>query len=104
MNTMQIPVESLEQATQDAFNKAQALVNNNDSRRWQNAISRARRELITSPNPYMDWTGEELLILSPESNEIYAANGTCQCKAYTTAKYPCWHRAASRIVQRALGQ
>jgi hypothetical protein len=49
-------------------------------------------------NPYMEWQDGALLILSP-SNEIYEANGTCQCRAYLSG-YPCWHRAAARIVER----
>jgi hypothetical protein len=38
--------------------------------------------------------GDNLLVLSP-SNEIYRANCTCECKAFTLGQ-PCWHRAAAR--------
>lgn len=89
--------EQLLQASVDAFDKATAAPK--DSKRWQNAITRAWIELQS--NPYLEWVDDHLLILSP-SNEIYEANGTCQCPAYLKAKYPCWHRAAARIVQRAL--
>jgi hypothetical protein len=42
--------------------------------------------------------GDALLILSG-SNEIYRANGTCQCKAFSHG-HPCWNRAAARLVKR----
>ncbi len=47
---------------------------------------------------FMHYDGHALVILS-ESNEIYSANGTCQCKAFAHGK-PCWHRAAARLVTR----
>ncbi len=46
----------------------------------------------------MHYDGHALVILS-ESNEVYSANGTCQCRAYEFGK-PCWHRAAARLVAR----
>lgn len=73
-----------------------ALANTVDSKRWSNAIVRAVVEIEV--NPYMEWTNGTLLILSP-SNEIYEANGSCQCKAYEQG-FPCWHRAAARLIQR----
>lgn len=36
-----------------------------------------------------------------EAGVSYAANGACQCRAYS-AHTPCWHRAASRLVRNAL--
>ncbi len=69
-----------------------------DARRWQTAIAKAKRQL--EENPYIHDEGDALLILSPESLEIYHSNGTCQCKAYQSAKFPCWHRAAHRLVRR----
>ncbi|MET0466768.1 MAG: SWIM zinc finger family protein [Chitinophagaceae bacterium] len=47
----------------------------------------------------MHFDGHALLILS-DSNEIYTANGTCQCKAFQNGRRPCWHRAAARLVKR----
>ncbi|HEX8287286.1 MAG TPA: SWIM zinc finger family protein [Pyrinomonadaceae bacterium] len=35
--------------------------------------------------------------MSDTSNQVYTANGTCQCKAFEQG-YPCRHRAASRLV------
>ena len=64
--------------------------------RWVNAIERAARELVE--NPYIERQDDHLLIASP-SGSIYAANGVCQCPAYAHGR-PCWHRAASRLIQR----
>lgn len=80
----------MEQVIQEAVEKAVGNL------RWQRAIARAKVELES--NPYIHFDGQALLILSP-SNEIYEANGMCQCKAYTSGQ-PCWHRAAARIVER----
>lgn len=65
------------------------------AKRWANAIDRAVREI--EGNPYLDFDAStsELLILSP-SNNIYSANGVCQCLAFLNGT-PCWHRAAARI-------
>ena len=80
----------LQQVAQEAFDKVSG------HRRWETAIAKAKVQL--EENPFMHFDGEALLILSP-SNEIYRANGTCQCKAYMQG-FPCWHRAAARLVQR----
>jgi hypothetical protein len=75
---------------QEAFDKVTG------NRRWETAIVKAKQQLES--NPYIHFDGHALLILSP-SNEIYSANGTCQCKAFTLGQ-PCWHRAAARLVER----
>lgn len=66
------------------------------AKRWTNAIDRAVTEI--KENPYLDFDARKnrLLILSP-SNNIYSANGTCECLAFLNGKKPCWHRAAARI-------
>ena len=87
---MNLDETKMQQVAQAAFNKAQG------SRRWQHAIVRAKVEL--EANPFMHWNGSALVIWSA-SNEIYEANSTCQCKAYTKGQ-PCWHRAAARLIQR----
>jgi len=66
-----------------------------DAKRWVNAIVRAMVQL--EENPYISDDGDGLLILSPTSNEIYHANGSCQCEAWNKGKFPCWHRAANRL-------
>lgn len=65
-------------------------------KRWTNAIDKAVEAFDT--NPYMHYDGHALLVLS-ESGEMYSANGTCQCTAFTKGQ-PCWHRAASKLVKR----
>lgn len=66
------------------------------AKRWERAITRAVTEIES--NPFLSWDAEKvgLLILSSTSNNVYAANGVCQCKAYLQHQ-PCWHRAAARI-------
>jgi len=86
---MNLNQETMQEVIQAAFEKTSSL-------RWQMAIAKARREI--EDNPYLHYDGSALLILS-ESNEIYSANGTCQCQAFAHGQ-PCWHRAAARIVQR----
>ncbi len=39
-----------------------------------------------------------LVIWSQKSNEVYSANGVCQCKAFERGM-ACWHRAAARLVR-----
>lgn len=72
-----------------------------DVKRWVNAIAKATVEIEN--NPFMTWQSENnsLLIWSQKSSEIYEANGVCQCKAYLQG-YPCYHRAAARLIQRYL--
>jgi hypothetical protein len=67
--------------------------------RWINAINRAVREIDS--NPYMHWQGTAMLIQSSTSDEIYTANGTCQCRAYELHQ-ACWHRASARLWRRYL--
>jgi hypothetical protein len=76
--------------------------------RWVAAIARAVRELESNPWIDRDELHGGLLIGSP-SGQVYAANGVCQCSAYTgmvdgrqvhAGGYPCWHRSAARLVRR----
>jgi hypothetical protein len=87
---LDINSDKLQEVIQGAFDKATG------SRRWQTGIVKAKQQIES--NPYLHMGGDALLILSP-SNEIYRANGTCQCKAFTLGQ-PCWHRAAARLVKR----
>ncbi len=63
---------------------------------WCNAISRAALEIES--NPYLHMQGAELLVMSSTSNEIYRANGSCQCKAFEFGR-ACWHRALYRLLK-----
>lgn len=87
---MNLNEEKMATVIREAFDKVAG------SRRWQTAIAKAKQQLET--NPYIHFDGAALLILS-DSNEIYRANGVCQCKAFAQG-VPCWHRAAMRLVQR----
>src|SRR5688500_2710841 len=64
--------------------------------RWLNAINRAVAELVE--NPYVSRQDGHLLIASSTSDQIYSANGVCQCEAFAHGQ-PCWHRAAARLVR-----
>lgn len=87
---MNIDQDRLERVAQEAFDKVSG------NRRWETAIVKAKQQIES--NPYLHFDGYSLLILSP-SGEIYTANGSCQCKAYEKG-FPCWHRAAARLVRR----
>jgi hypothetical protein len=87
---MNLDMNRMQGVIQEAFDRV------GNSRRWQMAVARAKQEIES--NPFMHHDGHALVILSP-SNEIYEANGSCQCKAFKNHQ-PCWHRAAARIVQR----
>jgi hypothetical protein len=67
------------------------------NKRWTNAVTNAAT-LLASGNPYIHFTGHSLLMLS-ESGEIYEANGTCQCTAFSKGQ-PCKHRAAYKLMVR----
>ena len=69
------------------------------NKRWTNAVTNAAA-LLQSGNPYIHFTGHSLLVLS-DSNEIYEANGVCQCKAFEQGQ-PCRHRAAYKLVKNYL--
>jgi hypothetical protein len=87
---LHIDQSKMQQVIQEAFDKVSS------SRRWQTAIAKAKQQI--EENPFIHFDGSALLILS-SSGEIYTANGSCQCKAYTNGQ-PCWHRAAARLVER----
>ncbi len=64
--------------------------------RWLVAIGRALIEL--DQNPWIERGELHGLIIGSPSGNLYSANGTCQCQAYTYGQ-PCWHRAAARLVR-----
>jgi hypothetical protein len=74
-----------------------------NGKRWINAIAKAVVEIENNPYMTFDLDSHSLLILSEKSGEIYTANGTCQCKAFEQGK-PCYHRAAARLIQRYIEQ
>ncbi len=86
---MNLDQDRMQAVVEEAFNKTSNL-------RWQMAITKAKGQIES--NPYLHFDGDALLILS-DSNEIYRANGACQCKAFGHGQ-PCWHRAAARLIKR----
>ncbi len=67
--------------------------------RWINAISKAAVE-IEENGVFMTWQEDDqsLLIWSQKTNNIYSANGVCQCRAFEQGS-ACFHRAAARLVR-----
>ena len=68
-----------------------------NGKRWISAIGKATAEIETNPFMTYEIDSHSLLMMSETSNEVYRANGTCQCKAFEQG-YPCRHRAAARLV------
>ena len=69
------------------------------ARRWVNAIERAADLVETQPE-FITWDDDkkEVLVWSLESNQIYTANGRCQCRAFAKGD-PCKHRALARLLK-----
>jgi hypothetical protein len=84
----------------DSLSKVEQTVTDAQTkRRWVRAIAKATVE-IEQNGDFMTWMEEDksLLIWSQKSNNIYAANGVCQCRAFEQGS-PCFHRAAARLVR-----
>ena len=77
----------------------QTMTDAQTKKRWINAIAKAAAE-IEQNGVFMTWQNEDhsLLIWSQKSNNIYTANGVCQCRAFEQGS-PCFHRAAARLVR-----
>ncbi|HEY9405788.1 MAG TPA: hypothetical protein VIQ24_24270 [Pyrinomonadaceae bacterium] len=93
---MQLNQTKLEEVAQAAAERA-AASGDKDAKRWMSAIRKASVQL--AENPFISLDAEGLLILSPDSLQIYKANGTCQCTAAVRFGTPCWHRAAYRLAK-----
>ncbi len=84
----------------DALSKVEQTVTDAQTKtRWIRAIAKAVVE-IEQNGDFMTWmeADKSLLIWSQKSNNIYAANGVCQCRAFEQGS-PCFHRAAARLVR-----
>ncbi len=84
----------------DSLSKIEQTVTDAQTKkRWINAIAKAAAE-IEQNGVFMTWQDEDnsLLIWSQKSNNIYTANGICQCRAFEQGA-PCFHRAAARLVR-----
>ena len=69
-------------------------------RRWLNALDSGYSWLLEQEQVTFDAARHELTFTS-ESGQTYHANGVCGCTAYQQGN-PCRHRAAARILRRAL--
>jgi hypothetical protein len=89
--------EKFNQLVEEALSKSANLP------RWQNAIKKAVAQ-IEAGGEFMtfDMNEAHLVIWSQDSDQIYSANGVCQCKAFEQG-FPCWHRAAARLVRNFFG-
>ncbi len=84
----------------DALSKVEQTVTDAQTKkRWVNAIAKATVE-IEENGVFMTWqeADKSLLIWSQKSNNIYTANGVCQCRAFEQG-VPCFHRAAARLIR-----
>ncbi len=71
--------------------------NQTNGKRWISAIAKATAEIETNPFMTYEIESHSLLMMSDTSNEVYTANGSCQCKSFANG-FPCKHRAAARLV------
>ena len=87
------------QVIADALSKVELTTDAQTKQRWIRAIAKAVVE-IEENGVFMTWqeNDKSLLIWSQKSNNIYTANGVCQCRAFEQGS-PCFHRAAARLVR-----
>lgn len=71
-----------------------------DNARWARAIEKGAGWLLSRESVRFDRSTHTLVVPS-ESGSTYLANGVCQCQAHGKG-YPCYHRAAARLVTRAM--
>lgn len=73
---------------------------------WVRAIDRAVAML--EHYPMAVWDGHSLLIMSPNSSNIYTVNGACMVHSFGQKKVPCpafrhktpcWHRCLARLLR-----
>lgn len=90
----------------DAVSQAKMnLTDEKEIERWVNAIANGVK-LLEERADFITWMPEtKSLLIWSDSNEIYSANGICQCLAYTKGikqrqkPFPCKHRALARLVR-----
>src|SRR3712207_1288170 len=90
--------EVLAQVAADALAKINP--ESRDGKRWINAIAKAVATIEDNPQMVYDLRSASLQIVGSKGTH-YTANGSCQCPAYIGG-YPCYHRAAARLIQRYL--
>lgn len=90
--------EVLAQVAADALAKLNP--ESRDGKRWANAIGKAVAVIEQNPEMAYDLRTASLKIVGTRGTR-YTANGVCQCEAFNGG-YPCYHRAAARLIQRYL--
>ena len=90
--------EVLAQVAADAFAKLNP--ETREGKRWANAIGKAVAVIEQKPQLTYDLRTSSLNIIGTRCTR-YTANGVCQCKAYNGG-FPCYHKAAARLIQRYL--
>src|SRR4028119_676697 len=90
--------EVLAQVAADALSKLNP--ESRDGKRWANAIGKAVAVIEQNPEMAYDLRTASLQIIGSKGTR-YTANGVCQCEAYNGG-FPCYHRAAARLIQRYL--
>lgn len=71
------------------------------NRRWLNAIDNGYDDLLQAEAVEFDTVARALRVESSTPGHFYIANGDCQCTAFRRGE-PCRHRAAARLIRRAL--
>lgn len=100
-----INTDKFNKVVSDSIEKVAFTVDNERlAKRWINAIEKAA-DLVETQSEFITWDSDkkEVLIWSLESNQIYTANGVCQCKAYAEG-HPCKHRALARLLKTYYGE
>ena len=90
--------EVLAQVAADALAKINP--KSRDGKRWINAIAKAVAVIEQNPQMAYDLRPASLHIIRTRGNR-YTANGVCQCESFNGG-FPCYHRAAARLIQRYL--
>lgn len=70
---------------------------------WLRALDAAWGYILQADTLYYDAERHALRVESAtRPGRFYEANGSCACEAFTRGEGICWHRAAARLVARAL--
>ena len=95
-----IRIDDIFDALVDAYDTASAKTTNDA--RWHAAVLNGFNALLEADTvEYCAATHALRLESLSRPGRFYEANGVCQCEAATHGQ-PCLHRAAARLVQRAL--
>lgn len=70
---------------------------------WLSALNTAYGWLLEQDVIMYDHLRHALFVASATTaGKFYISNGDCQCMAFTAGNGTCWHRAAARLVRRAM--